>query len=97
MSFTYDPVTGYDRHIPPPRKHDKRKTRPFLYSPPEDRAPKHHNLFDTAGELEPVQSNVGFVEPGLRSHPPLAYRDLAGIQWLFDQVALGDKVVIYWS
>jgi len=24
-------------------------------------------------------------------------RDRAGIEWLYDQVALGDKVVIYWS
>ncbi|KAM0706288.1 hypothetical protein Q7P35_005614 [Cladosporium inversicolor] len=70
-------LTGYDRHIPPPRNHDKGKTRPFLYSPPEDRVPKHYDPFDTARELEPVQFNVGFVEPGLRSHPPLANRNLA--------------------
>ena len=31
------------------------------------------------------------------SHGCVNVRDLAGMQWLFDQVALGDKVVVYWS
>jgi len=31
------------------------------------------------------------------SHGCVNVRDFAGIQWLFDQVSIGDKVVIYWS
>jgi len=31
------------------------------------------------------------------SHGCVNVRDLAGVQWLFDQTAIGDKVVIYWS
>jgi len=31
------------------------------------------------------------------SHGCVNVRDYAGIQWLFDQVSIGDKVVIYWS
>jgi peptidoglycan hydrolase-like protein with peptidoglycan-binding domain len=31
------------------------------------------------------------------SHGCVNVRDLAGITWLYDQVAVGDKVVIYWS
>jgi len=31
------------------------------------------------------------------SHGCVNVRDRAGIQWLFDQVKIGDKVVIYWS
>jgi lipoprotein-anchoring transpeptidase ErfK/SrfK len=31
------------------------------------------------------------------SHGCVNVRDYAGIQWLFDQVDIGDKVVIYWS
>ncbi len=31
------------------------------------------------------------------SHGCVNVRDQAGIAWLFDQVSIGDKVVIYWS
>jgi L,D-transpeptidase catalytic domain/Putative peptidoglycan binding domain len=31
------------------------------------------------------------------SHGCVNVRDYAGIQWLFGQVAIGDKVVVYWS
>jgi len=31
------------------------------------------------------------------SHGCVNVRDRAGVEWLYDQVALGDKVVIYWS
>ncbi|MET0998205.1 MAG: L,D-transpeptidase family protein [Marmoricola sp.] len=31
------------------------------------------------------------------SHGCVNVRDRAGVEWLFDQVAIGDKVVIYWS
>jgi hypothetical protein len=31
------------------------------------------------------------------SHGCVNVRDYAGVQWLFDQVRIGDKVVIYWS
>jgi hypothetical protein len=31
------------------------------------------------------------------SHGCVNVRDYAGVQWLFDQVHIGDKVVIYWS
>ncbi len=31
------------------------------------------------------------------SHGCVNVRDHAGVQWLFDQVNIGDKVVIYWS
>ena len=31
------------------------------------------------------------------SHGCVNVRDYAGVSWLFDQVHIGDKVVIYWS
>ena len=31
------------------------------------------------------------------SHGCVNVRDYEGVKWLFDQVAIGDKVVIYWS
>jgi lipoprotein-anchoring transpeptidase ErfK/SrfK len=32
-----------------------------------------------------------------RSHGCVNVRDYNGIVWLFDQVQIGDRVIIYWS
>lgn len=76
ISPTYPEATGYIHANSPLQTYDKGKTRPLLYPPPATRAP---NLYDPVRELEPVQFNVGYVEEGLKNHPPPIDRTLADL------------------
>ena len=54
-------------------------------------------MFFSGGQA--VHYSADFASRGYAgaSHGCVNVRDLPGITWLFDQVAVGDKVVIYWS
>ena len=66
----------------------------------------HSKLYDTdmpfamffsggqAVHYSPDFASVGYDGA---SHGCVNVRDYAGVAWLFDQVAVGDKVVVYWS
>jgi hypothetical protein len=54
-------------------------------------------MFFSGGQA--VHYSADFAATGYNgaSHGCVNVRDRAGIEWLFDQVGVGDKVVIYWS
>lgn len=54
-------------------------------------------MFFSGGQA--VHYSADFAANGYNgaSHGCVNVRDYAGIQWLFDQVQVGDKVVVYWS
>lgn len=54
-------------------------------------------MFFSGGQA--VHYSPDFAATGYNgaSHGCVNVRDYAGIQWLFDQVQVGDKVVVYWS
>ena len=54
-------------------------------------------MFFSGGQA--VHYSADFAATGYNgaSHGCVNVRDRAGIEWLFDQVSVGDKVVIYWS
>lgn len=54
-------------------------------------------MFFSGGQA--VHYSPDFAATGYNgaSHGCVNVRDYAGIQWLFDQVRVGDKVVVYWS
>ena len=54
-------------------------------------------MFFSGGQAVHYSSDFAARGYAGASHGCVNVRDLAGISWLFDQVAVGDKVVIYWS
>ena len=54
-------------------------------------------MFFSGGQAVHYSSDFAARGYAGASHGCVNVRDLAGIQWLFGQVAVGDKVVIYWS
>jgi peptidoglycan hydrolase-like protein with peptidoglycan-binding domain len=54
-------------------------------------------MFFSGGQAVHYSSDFAARGYAGASHGCVNVRDRAGIEWLFDQVALGDKVVIYWS
>ena len=55
------------------------------------------SMFVSGGQAVHYSSDFAARGYAGASHGCVNVRDYAGIQWLFDQVAIGDKVVIYWS
>ncbi len=60
-------------------------------------SPMPFAMFFSGGQAVHYSSDFAAAGYAGASHGCVNVRDLAGIQWLYDQVALGDKVVIYWS
>ena len=60
-------------------------------------SPMPFAMFFSGGQAVHYSSDFAARGYSGASHGCVNVRDLAGMQWLFDQVALGDKVVIYWS
>ena len=60
-------------------------------------SPMPFAMFFSGGQAVHYSSDFAATGYSGASHGCVNVRDLAGMQWLFDQVALGDKVVIYWS
>ena len=54
-------------------------------------------MFFSGGQAVHYSSDFAARGYAGASHGCVNVRDLAGIRWLFDQVHVGDKVVIYWS
>ena len=54
-------------------------------------------MFFSGGQAVHFSSDFAARGYSGASHGCVNVRDRAGIEWLFDQVRLGDKVVIYWS
>jgi len=54
-------------------------------------------MFFSGGQAVHYSSDFAARGYAGASHGCVNVRDYAGIQWLFDQVRVGDKVVIYWS
>ncbi len=54
-------------------------------------------MFFSGGQAVHYSSDFAARGYSGASHGCVNVRDLAGITWLFDQVGVGDKVVIYWS
>jgi hypothetical protein len=54
-------------------------------------------MFFSGGQAVHFSSDFAAQGYAGASHGCVNVRDYAGIQWLFDQVSIGDKVVIYWS
>jgi hypothetical protein len=54
-------------------------------------------MFFSGGQAVHYSSDFAARGYAGASHGCVNVRDLAGVRWLFGQVAVGDKVVIYWS
>ena len=54
-------------------------------------------MFFSGGQAVHYSSDFAARGYAGASHGCVNVRDRAGIEWLFDQVSIGDKVVIYWS
>jgi hypothetical protein len=54
-------------------------------------------MFFSGGQAVHYSSDFAARGYAGASHGCVNVRDYTGIQWLFDQVAIGDRVVIYWS
>jgi lipoprotein-anchoring transpeptidase ErfK/SrfK len=54
-------------------------------------------MFFSGGQAVHYSSDFAARGYAGASHGCVNVRDYAGVQWLFDQVRIGDKVVIYWS
>ncbi|MGL5808823.1 MAG: L,D-transpeptidase family protein [Nocardioides sp.] len=54
-------------------------------------------MFFSAGQAVHYSSDFAARGYGGASHGCVNIRDEAGIAWLFDQVSVGDRVVVYWS
>ncbi len=54
-------------------------------------------MFFSGGQAVHYSSDFAAQGYAGASHGCVNVRDYAGIQWLFDQVSIGDPVVIYWS
>ena len=60
-------------------------------------SPMPFAMFFSGGQAVHYSSDFAARGYAGASHGCVNVRDLAGVRWLYDQVALGDKVVIYWS
>jgi hypothetical protein len=54
-------------------------------------------MFFSGGQAVHYSSDFAARGYAGASHGCVNVRDRAGVEWLFDQVVIGDKVVIYWS
>jgi peptidoglycan hydrolase-like protein with peptidoglycan-binding domain len=54
-------------------------------------------MFFSGGQAVHYSSDFAAVGYNGASHGCVNVRDRAGVEWLFDQVVVGDKVVVYWS
>jgi lipoprotein-anchoring transpeptidase ErfK/SrfK len=54
-------------------------------------------MFFSGGQAVHYSSDFATYGYGGASHGCVNIRDYDGIQWLFSQVRVGDKVVVYWS
>ena len=54
-------------------------------------------MFFSGGQAVHYSSDFAAVGYDGASHGCVNVRDYEGVAWLFDQVAIGDKVVVYWS
>jgi lipoprotein-anchoring transpeptidase ErfK/SrfK len=54
-------------------------------------------MFFSGGQAVHYSSDFAARGYAGASHGCVNVRDLTGIRWLFDQVQVGDKVVVYWS
>ncbi len=59
--------------------------------------PMPYAMFFSGGQAVHYSSDFAAQGYAGASHGCVNVRDRAGIAWLFDQVSVGDKVVIYWS
>jgi peptidoglycan hydrolase-like protein with peptidoglycan-binding domain len=60
-------------------------------------SPMPYAMFFSGGQAVHYSSDFAARGYAGASHGCVNVRDLAGIRWLFDQVRVGDKVVVYWS
>ena len=60
-------------------------------------SPMPFAMFFSGGQAVHYSSDFAAQGYSGASHGCVNVRDLGGIEWLYDQVGLGDKVVIYWS
>ncbi len=60
-------------------------------------SPMPYAMFFSGGQAVHYSSDFAARGYSGASHGCVNVRDRAGIAWLFDQVAVGDKVVVYWS
>jgi peptidoglycan hydrolase-like protein with peptidoglycan-binding domain len=56
-----------------------------------------YSMFFSGGQAVHYSSDFAAVGYGGASHGCVNIRDYDGIRWLFSQVQVGDKVVVYWS
>ena len=56
-----------------------------------------YSMFFSGGQAVHYSSDFATVGYYGASHGCVNIRDYDGIQWLFSQVRVGDKVVVYWS
>jgi peptidoglycan hydrolase-like protein with peptidoglycan-binding domain len=56
-----------------------------------------YSMFFSGGQAVHYSSDFATVGYNGASHGCVNIRDLDGIRWLFSQVRVGDKVVVYWS
>jgi len=56
-----------------------------------------YSMFFSRGQAVHYSSDFATVGYDGASHGCVNVRDYDGIAWLFDQVQVGDKVVVYWS
>ena len=54
-------------------------------------------MFFSGGQAVHYSPDFASVGYNGASHGCVNVRDYEGVAWLFDQVAIGDKVVVYWS
>ncbi len=54
-------------------------------------------MFFSGGQAVHYSSDFAAVGYGGASHGCVNVRDYDGLAWLFDQVQVGDKVIVYWS
>ena len=54
-------------------------------------------MFFSGGQAVHYSPDFAAVGYNGASHGCVNVRDRAGVEWLFDQVVVGDKVVVYWS
>ena len=56
-----------------------------------------YSMFFSGGQAVHYSSDFAAVGYNGASHGCVNIRDYDGIRWLFSQVRVGDKVVVYWS
>ncbi|WP_205473364.1 L,D-transpeptidase family protein [Nocardioides sp. SYSU D00038] len=54
-------------------------------------------LFFSGGQAVHYSADFAATGYGGASHGCVNVRDRSGVEWLFDQVEVGDRVVVYWS